>query len=136
MFAFGYASQQAKALELHWIVPSFCFGLLTFGVVMSCTATFSYILDAHRDVALEMMVGLLVLKNFWAWGSTYFISDWLTAEGPKNMFFVIGGIQLGICLLSIVMYVFGKVQRDWYARHNPLKKLGLYPKKIIDVGGH
>lgn len=73
LFAFGDSAQR----HLHWIVLSVCYGLITFGVVMSCTATFSYVLDAHRDVSVEMMVSILVVKNFFCFGTTFFISDWL-----------------------------------------------------------
>lgn len=134
LFAFGYSSSVEH--YTHWIIPSVCYGLLTFAVVMSCTATFSYILDAHRDVSLEMMVALLVMKNFWAWGSTFFLNDWVDAMGPTKMFYIIGGIQTAICLSSIAMYRYGKVSRDFFNRHNLLKKFGLYPKTVLDVGGH
>lgn len=124
IFAFGYTTEAAT----HWIAPSICYGLLTFGVVMSCTATFSYMLDAHRDISVEMMVSVLLLKNFWAFGSTFFVNKWVAAAGPKKMFFIIGAIQTSICILSIGMYIFGKVQRDLVRRWNPLERLGLYPK--------
>ncbi|KAI5780506.1 hypothetical protein EDC01DRAFT_754105 [Geopyxis carbonaria] len=132
LFAFGWASEH----HVHWIVPSLCYGLITFAVVMSCTATFSYVLDAHRDVSLEMMVALLLIKNFWAYGSTFFLNDWVQSAGATKVFYIIGGVQGAICLLSVGMYVFGKVQRDFFARHNLLKMCGLYPTKIEDVGGH
>ena len=124
IFAFGYATEAAT----HWIVPSVCYGLLTFGVVMSCAATFAYMLDAHRDISVEMMVSVLLLKNFWAFGSTFFVNKWVVADGAKKMFFIIGAIQTSICILSIGMYVFGKVLRDLVRRWNPLDRLGLYPK--------
>lgn len=134
LFAFGYSS--APEHYIHWIIPSICYGLLTFAVVMSCTATFSYILDAHRDVSLEMMIALLMMKNFWAWGSTYFLNDWVVAHGPEKMFYIIGAIQTVICASSVAMYVYGKVVRDYYARNNWLKMAGLYPKTVVDVSGH
>lgn len=125
LFAFGDSAQR----HLHWIVLSVCYGLITFGVVMSCTATFSYVLDAHRDVSVEMMVSILVVKNFFCFGTTFFISDWLAEVGPREMFYTTGGIQLGMCLLSGVMYMCGKLQRDFMHRHNLLKMAGLYPKR-------
>ncbi|KAI5852016.1 major facilitator superfamily domain-containing protein [Tricharina praecox] len=129
IFAFGYATEAAT----HWIAPSICYGLLTFGVVMSCTATFSYMLDAHRDISVEMMVSVLLLKNFWAFGSTFFVNKWVAAVGAKKMFYIIGAIQAVICVLSIGMYVYGKVQRDLVRRWNPLDRVGLYPKTVQAV---
>ncbi|CCX33513.1 major facilitator superfamily domain-containing protein [Pyronema domesticum] len=126
IFAFGVAAEAHK----HWIVPSICYGLLTFGVVMSCTATYSYVLDAHRDISVEMMVSLLLLKNFWAFGSTFFLNNWNARRGPKEMFFVIGGIQAAVCVLSLGMYVGGKLQRDAVRRWNVLGRMGLYPRTV------
>jgi hypothetical protein len=132
IFAFGYASEN----HVHWIVPSICYGLLTFGVVMSCTATYSYVLDAYRDISAEMMVSILLLKNFWAFGSTFFINNWVVSAGPAAMFYVIGAVQMAICAISVVMYIFGKVQREFMHQHNLLKWLGLWPKSISNGVAH
>lgn len=75
LYAYGYVAEA----HMHWIVPSVLYGFLTFAVVMSCTATYTYILDAHRDISVEMLVSMLLLKNFFAFGSTYFIIDWVDA---------------------------------------------------------
>ncbi|PUU77106.1 major facilitator superfamily domain-containing protein [Tuber borchii] len=124
LYAYGHVAD----MHLHWIFPSILYGLLTFAVVVSCTATFSYILDAHRDIAVEMMVSMLLLKNFFAFGCTYFLVDWVDNDGPARVFDILGAIQTAVCVLSIPMYIFGKAQRDFMARHNLLKKWGLYPK--------
>lgn len=76
LYAYGYVAEA----HMHWIVPSILYGFLTFGVVMSCTATYTYILDAHRDISVEMLVSMLLLKNFFAFGSTYFIIDWVDVD--------------------------------------------------------
>lgn len=124
IFAFGAAAQIP---HVHWIVPSVCYGLLTFGVVMSCTATYAYMLDAHRALSVESMVSLLLLKNCWAFGSTFFLNDWLSARGPREIFFIIGGIQAAVCVASVPMYVFGKILRCAVARFNLLGRVGLDP---------
>lgn len=41
-----------------------------------------------------------------------------------------GAIQTAICVVSVFIYFFGKVQRDFMNRHNLLKWLGLYPKSV------
>jgi hypothetical protein len=92
LYAYGYVAEK----HLHWIVPSVLYGFLTFAVVMSCTATFAYILDAHRDIAVEMMVSMLLLKNFFAFGSTYFLVDWVYRDVSIYLFliFVLGSFIL------------------------------------------
>ncbi|KAF8252477.1 MFS general substrate transporter [Wilcoxina mikolae CBS 423.85] len=109
IYTFGVAAEA----HTHWIVPSICYGLLTFGVVM-----------------MEMMVSLLLLKNFWAFGSTFFVNDWVVKRGPKEVFYVIGAIQTAVCGVSVAMYIGGKVQRDTMHRWNPLMRAGLYPKTL------
>lgn len=76
LYAYGHVAE----MHLHWIVPSVLYGFLTFAVVMSCTATFAYILDAHRDVSVEMLVSVLLLKNFFAFGATYFLVGWVATD--------------------------------------------------------
>ena len=49
-------------------------------------------------------------------GMNYFIADWITAQGPLEVFSIIGGIHIFICLLTIPMYVFGKRVRSMTAR--------------------
>jgi hypothetical protein len=46
----------------------------------------------------------------------YFIAGWITSEGPLEVFSIIGGIHIFICILTIPMYVFGKKCRSMTAR--------------------
>lgn len=124
LFAYGHVAEMHLH---HWIIPSVLYAFLTFAVVTSCIVTFSYILDAHRDIAVEMMVSMLLLKNFFAFGCTYFLVDWIADAGPAKVFDVIGGIQTAVCVAALGMYVFGKAQRAMMAKWNLLKMVGLYP---------
>ena len=92
--------------------------------------TFSYVLDAHREVSVEMMVAVLLLKNFFAWGSTYYLPNWIVSAGAEKVFEVMGGIQIAVCVLSVGMYVYGKVWREKMERWNLLGRLGLKPGKM------
>ncbi|KAF8430376.1 major facilitator superfamily domain-containing protein [Tirmania nivea] len=127
LIAYGYATTTPG---LHWIVPSILYGMLTFAVVMACIATYSYILDAHRDLSVELMVAVLLLKNFFSWGSTFYLSDWLAKWGARKVFLTLGLIQAGICIGSVVVYVYGKVWRAMMARVKLLERLGLRPEKM------
>jgi hypothetical protein len=46
----------------------------------------------------------------------YFISDWITKQGPLEVFSIIGGLHIFICLLTIPMWIFGKRCRSMTAR--------------------
>jgi len=49
-------------------------------------------------------------------GMNYFIASWITDQGPLEVFSIIGGIHIFICLLTIPMYVYGKKVRSMTAR--------------------
>jgi hypothetical protein len=48
--------------------------------------------------------------------------DWLDAEGSKDVFLVIGGIQLFFMLMTIPMYVYGKRARMWTVRKQLMER--------------
>jgi hypothetical protein len=54
---------------------------------------------------------------------TDLLNDWVAAWGPAKLFNVIGAIQLGICALSIPMWIFGKRMRAWWHTHDFIKKI-------------
>jgi MFS family permease len=133
IYTFGLSA----TAQSHWFLPSFCYGLLTFGVIMSCTATFSYILDAHREVSVEMMVAVLLSKNLWAFGSTYFVNDWVQNAGAEKVFYIVGGVQTAVCVLSAGMYCWGKCIRAMVKKLDLIRRVcGENAVKDGDELGH
>lgn len=51
-----------------------------------------------------------------------FINKWLDADGSKNVFVTIGGIQVACLLTTIPMYIYGKRARMWTVRKNLMEK--------------
>jgi hypothetical protein len=49
-------------------------------------------------------------------GMNYFIADWINTQGPLEVFSIIGGIHIFICILTIPMYIYGKRVRSMTAR--------------------
>jgi len=126
LIAYGYASTNT---ELHWIVPSILYGILTFAVILSVIASYSYLLDAHREISVEMMVINTVLKNFFSCGSTYYFPSWIQSWGPRKVFLTMGCIQAVVCLASVPVYMYGKVWRAKMERLRILERLGLRKNK-------
>jgi hypothetical protein len=78
-----------------------------------------YIVDAHRDIAIESFTCILIfkvsttiipkkfyadlVKNFFSFGLTWSAYNWLVQNGTFNTFMVISSIQVVICLLSVPM---------------------------------
>lgn len=76
---------------------------------------------------------------------TFYAYDWFARGGIKRTMIIIGSIQVGICLLSVpmceftrrknnnacstlsdlILDVFGKWNRSFFARHDIFKKLNL-----------
>ncbi|KAF8470681.1 major facilitator superfamily domain-containing protein [Kalaharituber pfeilii] len=127
LIAYGYATTTPG---IHWIVPSVLYGMLTFAVILSCVATYAYVLDAHREISVEMMVAVLILKNFFAWGSTFYISNWIVDWGAVRVFQTMGILQAVICVCSLLVYVYGKIWRAKMERLQLLARLGLKPGKM------
>lgn len=94
-------------------------------MVLGAVASALYIVDAHRDIAVEAFTCLLVFKNIFSFGLTFNGYDWLVRGGIKPVFTTIASIQVGVCCLTVFMYVFGKKNRSFWARHDMLQILGL-----------
>ena len=119
---YGFGITAANAPRYGWLIPDVFFGFVIVGMVMGAVAAALYIVDAHREIAVEAFTCLLIFKNMFAFILTYYANDWIVgSRGLRGVFIIIGSLQVGICLLSIPMYVFGKRNRSFFARHDILK---------------
>ncbi|KAI1087653.1 MFS general substrate transporter [Rostrohypoxylon terebratum] len=117
-FGFGWSLQRQDA----WIVPVIFYGLQYFGVGFMTIAVYGYLTDCHRDKAPEAFAAIN-LRNIYSFGMNYFISDWISHQGPKEVFCIIGGVHVFICLCGIPMYVYGKRCRSWTSRVKVFEKI-------------
>ncbi|KIX06758.1 uncharacterized protein Z518_04734 [Rhinocladiella mackenziei CBS 650.93] len=114
-FGWGEAAYQQDP----WPVPVVvCLGLINLGVQLGTTSVVTYVVDCHREQAGEAFATMNFIKNFFAFGLTFYLNGWIASQGVRNVFFVIGGITIGVTLLTIPMYVFGKRARSWVFRHH------------------
>ncbi|KAF3055103.1 Protein HOL1 [Daldinia childiae] len=117
-FGFGWSLQQQDP----WIAPVIFYGLQYFSVGFMTIAVYGYLTDCHRDKAPEAFAAIN-LRNIYSFGMNYFISDWISSQGPKEVFCIIGGIHVFICLCAIPMYIFGKRCRSWTSRVKVFEKV-------------
>jgi hypothetical protein len=110
-FGFGWSIQKRDP----WIGPVIFYGMQYFGVGFMSIAVYGYLTDCHRDKAPEAFAAIN-LRNIYSFGMNYFISAWITSQGPKEVFCIIGGIHVFICLIAIPMYIYGKRCRSWTSR--------------------
>ncbi|EFR01730.1 hypothetical protein MGYG_04731 [Nannizzia gypsea CBS 118893] len=124
LFGFGFAS--GDVTKYGWVIPDVFFMFVLIGMVMGAVASALYIVDAHREIAIEAFTCLLVFKNMFSFVLTYFAYNWVVLGGAKRVFLIIGGIEVAVCLLSVPMYVFGKRNRSFFHRYDILKMLNLW----------
>ncbi|OOF96981.1 hypothetical protein ASPCADRAFT_514028 [Aspergillus carbonarius ITEM 5010] len=124
LYGFGIIAQDVA--RYGWLVADVFFALVIIGMVMGAVASALYIVDAHREIAIESFTCMLVFKNMFSFVLTFFAYDWLVAHGVRPAFLAISSIQMGICALSIPMYIFGKWNRSFFYRYDLLKILHLW----------
>jgi hypothetical protein len=49
-------------------------------------------------------------------GMNFFIADWITTQGPLEVFSIIGGTHVFVMALAVPMYIYGKRARSLTAR--------------------
>jgi MFS family permease len=119
LYGFGIA---ASDIDKHgWIIIEVFLTCITISMVMGATASAQYLLDAHRDIAIETFTCLIIFKNLFSFVLAYYAYQWVLERGFQRMFVIFGSIEVGICLLGILMYVFGKRNREFFYRHDILK---------------
>ncbi|KAI0025805.1 MFS general substrate transporter [Xylariomycetidae sp. FL0641] len=110
-FGFGWSLD----VKDPWIGPVVFYGIQYFSVGFMTIAVYGYMTDCHRDKAPEAFAAIN-LRNIYSFGMNYFISDWISTQGPKEVFCIIGGVHVFICLVAVPMYIFGKRCRSWTSR--------------------
>jgi hypothetical protein len=118
---YGFGITAADAEKYGWLIPDVFFAFILISMVTGAVASALYIIDAHREIAVEAFTCLLIFKNIFSFVLAYFSYDWVFSIGIRPLFIIFASIELGIILLSIPMYVFGKRNRAFFARHDLLK---------------
>ncbi|KAL4779094.1 major facilitator superfamily domain-containing protein [Aspergillus varians] len=124
MYGFGITANDAA--HYGWLPPDVFFGCVVAGMVMGAVASALYIVDAHRNIVIEAFTCMMIFKNIFSFVLTFYTYDWLVEAYVRKPFMAISSIQVAICALSIPMYIFGKWNRFFFARHDILKLLGLW----------
>lgn len=119
LMGFGWSAEERDS----WIVPTIFFGVISFGCSLGSTTAITFCVDSYRQYAGEALVTLNFSKNIFhglVW--SLFFPKWLEHDGSKEVFIVIGCIQLACMLFSIPMYIFGKRARMWTVRKGMMDK--------------
>ncbi|KAK5173389.1 uncharacterized protein LTR77_002070 [Saxophila tyrrhenica] len=122
---YGFGITAADTARYGWFWPDFFFALEVAGMVLGAVASALYVVDAHRDIAVEAFTCLLVFKNIFSFGLTWSGFGWLNHSGIKPVFYGVASVQVGVCCLTVLMYIYGKRNRSFFARHDILRMLYL-----------
>ncbi|EXJ65485.1 hypothetical protein A1O7_01826 [Cladophialophora yegresii CBS 114405] len=118
---YGFGITANDVARYGWIVPEVFLAFIIVSMVMGSIASAQYLLDAHRDIAVEAFTNLIIFKNIFSFILAYHAYNWVFAIRINNLFIIFGSIEIAICLLSVPMYVFGKRNREFFNRHDLLK---------------
>lgn len=119
LYGFGITAQDVA--RYGWIVPEVFLAFIIISMVMGAIASAQYLLDAHRDIAVEAFTNLLIFKNIFSFILAYHAYNWVFAIRIRHLFIIFGSIEVALCLLSIPMYIYGKKNREFFHRHDLLK---------------
>lgn len=119
MMGFGWSTFDAD----HWIVPTVFLGVLGFGTSLGSTVSITYAVDSYKPFAAESLVSLNFFKNLMGFCFGIFVPIFLDNSNLRTSYVVYGAIEIGVCLLAIPLYRYGKVIRHWRDEHNIIRVL-------------
>ncbi|RMZ79195.1 hypothetical protein DV738_g3486, partial [Chaetothyriales sp. CBS 135597] len=135
LYGFGITAQGVTREKYHWIVPEVFLAFILIAMVMAAVASAQYLLDAHREIAVEGFTNLIIFKNVFSFILAFYAYDWVFRRGISYMFICFGSIQIAICALSVPMYVLGKRNRKFFHDHDILATLKLRSERVHDQHG-
>jgi MFS family permease len=127
LYGFGVTVDGLLNYTYHYAVPLVFFALQVAGMVIGAVSSSLYIVDAYRDLAIEGFTCMIIFKNVFSFALTLKAFDWLvtTTSLATPIFNILASIQVGICVLSVPMYIFGKRIRSYFHRHDLLETFGV-----------
>ncbi|KAL1843383.1 hypothetical protein VTJ49DRAFT_1970 [Mycothermus thermophilus] len=122
LYGWGITVDGLLIRKYHYAVPLTFFALEVAGMVIGAVASSLYIVDAYRDLAIEGFTCMIIFKNIFSFALTLKAFDWLITTGTHAtpLFNILASLQVGVCLLSIPMYIYGKRLRSFFHRNDIL----------------
>lgn len=118
---YGFGITAGNVYKYGWLIPDVFLAFIIISMVMGAIASAQYLLDAYRDIAVEIFTNLIIFKNIFSFILAHYAYTWVFKIGIREMFIIFASIEVGICLLCVPMYVFGKKNRAFFHQHDILK---------------
>ncbi|KAH6681434.1 MFS transporter-like protein [Halenospora varia] len=113
-FGLGVAIENGSSV----IVCGVFLAILNFAVGIGCTGIVTYQNDVCKHRAGEAFGLTMLIKSSFAFGLSFVMNDYYTSVGPKRFFCTWSGLTIGVTLLTLPLYVYGKRIRSWTLRRN------------------
>ena len=126
LYGFGWAANNVS--PGGYVLPDVFFAFEVVAMINGAVASSLYIVDAYQDIQVEAFTCLLIFKNVFSFGLTWSAYDWLIHSGKGGIykiFVALGTVQIGICLLTIPLWIYGKRGRHLLHKWDYLEYCGL-----------
>lgn len=104
-FGFGNAHRSHKSP----VVAAVMFGFVCAGSTSMTITASNYMIDAYRDLSVEIIIAAMSVKNLIFFGFSHFFNNWVESAGPDVVFDILGAIAVFTSLIiTLPLYVYGK----------------------------
>ncbi|KAI1101689.1 MFS general substrate transporter [Jackrogersella minutella] len=110
----GFGVSASRGLPLPWCLVWIT--MHSIAVPFASQASISYVIDCHTKDANQAFVTINFAKALLSFIASTIGNGLLTKFGPETLFTGIALLNLGISLLTIPSYIYGKRLRSWVAR--------------------
>jgi hypothetical protein len=121
---FGFGNFYANHIG-GYALASGMYALVACALTFQMISVNTYVLDAYRSLSTEIFIASNTYKNFFFYGLSLFVNDWVARSGPGPLSNISGATVVGTCLVGVPVYVFGKRVRGWWFRVGLMRRLGL-----------
>ncbi|KAI1383758.1 MFS general substrate transporter [Hypoxylon trugodes] len=117
----GFGVSASRGLPLVWCLVWIT--MHSIAVPFASQASISYVIDCHTKDANQAFVTINFVKALLSFIASTVANGMLAKFGPQTLFTGIAILNLGISLLTIPSYIYGKRLRSWVARSDWAKKI-------------
>jgi len=114
----GFGLGESIERGMSAIVTAVFLAVLNFGVGVGCTGIVSYTNDTFQERAGEAFGLAMMAKSAFAFGISFELNEFYAARGPRVFFFTWGGLTIGVMLLTIPMFLWGRRIREGWRRQD------------------
>ncbi|KAI1371471.1 MFS general substrate transporter [Hypoxylon crocopeplum] len=117
----GFGIAASEGLSLTWCLVWIT--MHSIAVPFASQASISYVIDCHTKDANQAFVTINFVKALLSFVASTIGNGLLAKFGARTLFIGIAMLNLGISLLTIPSYIYGKRLRSWVARSEWAKKI-------------